>query len=98
MRIFLIALAVVYWAGASLATSIVLKPAKCPVAADLAPLTAGDAAALDLNQWRKIGDDVTPLVDIALAEMPQTGEVFARLRADPNTGRTLSPAFNACDD
>ena len=98
MRIFLIALAVVYWAGASLATAIVLKPAKCPVAADLAPLAAGDAAALDLNQWRKSGDDITPLVDVALAETPQTDQVFARLRVDPKTGRTLTPAFKACED
>lgn len=98
MRIFLIALAVVYWAGASLATSIVLKPAKCPVAADLAPLAAADAAALDLNQWRKTGDDVAPLVDVVLAETPQTDQVFARLRADPKTGRTLSSAFKPCGE
>ncbi len=98
MRIFLIALAIVYWAGASLATSIVLKPAKCPVAADLAALADGDAVALDLNHWRKAGDDVRPLVDVAIAETPQTGQVFARLKADPKTGRTLSSAFQDCGE
>ena len=98
MRIFLIALAVVYWAGASLATSIVLKPAECPVEADAPRLVAGDAAALDLNDWRRTGEDIKPLVDVALAETPQGNEVFARIQPEPSTGGKFSRNGNNCDE
>ena len=97
MRIFIIALAVLYWAGASLATSLVIKPANCPVAADLALLAVGDADADDLNAWRPSSDKIKPTVDIEVAESYRTDRIFTRFDADTKTGETLIRRENRCD-
>ena len=98
MRIFIIVLAVVYWAGASFATSIVVRPANCPVAADLTPLTAGDAEAGDLNAWRQAADEVRPIHDVAIAETAGDERLFARFRPDPETGEALKRPGRDCGE
>ncbi len=98
MRIFLIALAVVYTAGASFAMSFVIGPALCPAAADLTPLAGGDAEAADLNQWRASADQIKPVVDVTIAEPAQPDRVFARFRADPVSGETPFSREKTCGE
>ena len=86
MRIFIVALALIYCAGASMAASILVGPSKCPVAADLGPLAAGNAEATDLNHWRSVGAEIDPVVDVNVADTAQSDRLFARFRADGDTG------------
>ena len=87
MRIFIVALALIYCAGASMAASVLVGPSKCPVAAELGPLAAGNAEAGDLNRWRSVGAEIDPVIDIDLEDKPQSDRLFARFRADGETGK-----------
>jgi len=97
MRIFIIALAVLYWAGASLAKSINIGPDECPVFADIAAIGPGDANADDLNAWRGAGE-IDPIIDIDVNRPPQAGRAFYRLWVDGETGETLRNGARLCGE
>ncbi len=99
MRIFLIALALVYVFGVSYARSVFIGPDKCPTSAN-APvyIAEEEIEAPDLNGWRDIAADAAPVIDLDIAEAPQTNRVFARFPADPQTGDVFGDRNPACRD
>ncbi len=96
MRVFIIALAVLYWAGVSLAATMVTGQDECPVLPELAFLNADDANAGDLNAWRATAGGVRPIVDIDVVESPPANQVFARFRADPASGAVIPRRGSHC--
>ncbi len=97
MRLFLVALALVYVVGVSYARSIFIGPENCPVAADAPVYVAGaEVKAPDHNPWNSLADETIPVVAIDIADAPQTNRVFAQFTADPWTGPVFGARKRSC--
>ena len=95
MRILLIALSLLYVIGVSYARTYFVGPEACPTPTDTA-VYQGVVEAADLNQWRHVGEGVFPVIDVEVAENPQTDQIFARMAADPETGAVFSIQSAPC--
>jgi len=97
MRLFLIALALVYVVGVSYARSIFIGPENCPVASDAPVYVAGaEVETPDLKPWSNLADETIPVIDRNIAEAPQTDRIFARFTADPRTGSVFGARGRPC--
>ena len=96
MRVFLIALALLYVAGASFARTVLIGPEACPVAADAAPYFAQNVDAGDLNPWRDVAAAATPVIEREVRGMRDRERNYVWLTADPNSGETIQPVNRLC--
>ena len=97
MRLFLIALALIYVVGVSYARSIFIGPENCPAAADAPDYVAGAGVDTpDLKPWSSLADETIPIIDRNIADAPQTDSIFARFAADPQTGSVFGERRRPC--
>jgi len=89
MRLFLLALALIYVVGVSYARSMLIGRDACAVNDDAASYVIGAAPErLDPHQWRKIANQGKP---VNSADAAQTPPVLARYFAGPD-----GPADRPC--
>lgn len=99
MRLFLIGLGLLYVVCAGYAQSVTFGSSACSADANVTPYVADkDVEAKDLNPWRSAAGEITPYVDVKLADTPNTDRIFARLAADPKTGEALRAKWTLCDE
>lgn len=91
MRLFIIGLTVIYAAGAVFAQSVMTRPDGCVSAADLSPHASVGVDAEDLNQWRSVGEEAAPIIDVRARDRSRDGRrLFTRHIADPETGEVFT--------
>jgi hypothetical protein len=78
MRLFLLALALIYVVGVYYARSILIGREVCAVNDDAASYAFGEPERLDPDQWRKIANQAKPVNG---SDAAQTNPVLARSTA-----------------
>ena len=96
MRIFLIALALLYVAGASYARTVLIGPQACPVTADAAPYLAQNVDAGDLNPWQDVAALATPVIESEVRGSGDGERNYIWLSADARTGQALTALAGDC--
>jgi len=84
--------------GHSVNAAVSVGPDACPVSVSADQYNiADDVAADDLNSWRDVGAHALVIIDIPVAQVPRTHQLFLRYVADPQSGEVLGPARGRCD-
>lgn len=79
--------------AAATAAPVRIGPDTCAAPADATAYRLGaEVEAEDLNVWRIIAEEATPIVDIDVAEPPTAQRVFERYAVDPEIGEVFAMA------
>jgi hypothetical protein len=96
MRLFLVGLSLLYVFFVSFARTFEIGPGACAVEADLAPFVGSDAAAAEVNAWRRFTDDLQPGAEGKIDNARHADRLFARYSADPVSVEAQKGGLSGC--